>query len=166
MHICVFAVICLISVSFFSQMYFLIAVFFFVSHSVVDMLWENTARHLLRQAFLRQASHPPSPSPIVTPRRGHSVCRQDALDGFCCELSWGILWFMIWLSAASDEWSLTAMLGNDESHKMQRRSPFFSDHSLRHPKLQTSFHLRQPYFVILSTDSSLSLSPTPSLYFQ
>lgn len=63
-------------------------------------------------------------------------------------------------------WSLTAMLGYDESHKMQRRPTVFFCHPLRHPNSRHPFHLRQPCFVILSTDSSHSLSPTPFLYFQ
>lgn len=60
--------------------------FLFVIHSVVDMLWDYTARHLLRQPFLCQASSLYSSSPIATPPQGHSVCRQDNFDGFWAEV--------------------------------------------------------------------------------
>ena len=66
--------------------------FLFVIHSVVDMLWDFTARHLLRQPFLCQASSLSSSSPIATPLRGHSVCRQVAFDGFWAEV-FGDSWF-------------------------------------------------------------------------
>lgn len=143
--------------------------FSFVIHSVVDMLWEHTTRHLLRQLFLHQASLLSSSSPVPTPPRGHSVCRRDTLDGFCCELSYSVISDLAfssfrWRSRHSPR-SLTAMLGYDESHKMQRRPTFFC-HPLRYQNFRHSFHLQQPCFVILSADSSLSLPPTHSLYFQ
>lgn len=158
MHICVFVVISLISVSLFTEL-----VLFFLCHSLCS------ACHLLRQAFLRQASLLSSSSPVLTPPRGHSVCRQDALDGFCCELRYSVISDLALSSfrrrSRHSPWSLTAMLGYDESHKMQRRPTFFC-HPLRHPNSRHPFHLQQPCFVILSTDSSLSFPPMPSLYFQ
>ncbi len=156
MHICVFVVISLISVSLFTEL-----VLFFLCHS---LCW---ACHLLRQTFLRQASLLSSSSPVLTPPRGHSVCRRDALDGFCCELRYSVIPDLAFSSftrrSRHSPWSLTAMLGYDESHKMQRRPTFFC-HPLR---LQTffsspatllcySFHWFFPFFP----------PPTPSLYLQ
>lgn len=161
--------VCLLSSLYNLSVTFLLFCFFFVVHSVVDMLWKNTARHLLRQAFLRQASRLSSSSPVPTPPRSHSVCRRSALDGFRCELRYSVISYLAFSSfrcrSRHSPWSLTAMLGYDESHKMQRRVTFFC-HPLRHPNSRHPFHLRHPCFVILSTDSSLSLSPSVPLYFQ
>lgn len=78
--------------------------FFFVIRSVVDMLWKNAAHHLQRQAFPPSgnpllALHPPTPSFVATPRRAHSVCRQDTLDG-------GFLgaFFLLWAEVFFDLW--------------------------------------------------------------
>lgn len=94
-----------------------------------------------------------TPHPIPIPCQGHSVCRLDALDVFCCELSWGILWFMIGLSAASDEQAgilPEAMLGYDESHKMQIAFFFFLSFS------QTP---KTPDILFISGNLTVSFSP-------
>lgn len=142
-------------------------VFWFVIHSVVDMLWEHTAHHLQRQVFLHQTSLLCSSSPVPTLPQGHSVCRREALDGFCGELRYSVIPDLAFSSfrqrSCHSPWSLTAMLGFDGSHKMQR-SPKYFCHHLRRQNSRHPFHLQQPCFFFLSTDSSLSLPPTHSLY--
>lgn len=91
---------------------------------------------------------------------GQSVCRWEAVDGF-----WGSLGFFIWLSLLISHWSLTGMLGYDESHKMQRRQTFFC-HLLQRQNSRHPFHLQQPCFLILYADFLPFSSPKAPLHLQ
>ncbi len=119
-----------------------------VIQSAVDMLWACfTACHLLRDAFCCRARLLSSFSPIAVPPWGLLIHGQDSLDSFCCELRCCLIFDL----ALGVVILPVAMLGYEESHKMQR--PTFFCHPLRYP------NSRHACFVILSTDSSLSLLP-------
>lgn len=102
MNICVCVVISLISLSLFTDVLSHI-VFFFVIHSVVDMLWEHTTCHLLRQAFFPLSSF----YLFFLPSHPHFSSRPLGMQ--TRRSWWFLLWaevfcdFWFWLSAASDE---------------------------------------------------------------
>lgn len=169
-------VVSLISVSLFTDMHFQLC-FSFVNHSVVDMLrvcysvsFSATGFSFFRQAIL-------SP-PFFLHSRAHSFSRPLGMQRrhswwfflfFSCKLRYSVISDLAFSGfrrkSHRSPRSLTAMFGYDKSHRTQRRLTFFCL-PLRHPNSRRAFHLRQPRFVILAADSSLSLpSPHPPSIF-
>ena len=171
MRICVFVVISLISLSLFTDV---------LSRRTVPLCQSLCCGHAVRaySTSFSETGFPPSSSHFsflssspaaATPPWGRSVCRRDALDGFFA-VSWGILWFLIQLSSSirrgsrHSPRSLTAMLGSDESHKMQDQ----------HFSVILS-NAQTPDILFISSNLALLFSPlilpflfppTPSFYFQ
>lgn len=102
MNICVCVVIAHISLSLFTAVLSHI-VFLFVIDSVVDMLWEHRACHLLRQDFFPLSSF----YSFFLPSHPDFSSRPLGMQTRCSW--WFLLWaevfcdFWFWLSAASDE---------------------------------------------------------------
>lgn len=155
----------------FPQMYFLVAVLLFFSLSLT-VLWTCCERIQLvsywdriSQSSLSTTTHPP-PYP-------HSLSGPVGMQTRC---SW---WFLLWAELRYSviyDWAFSSFWWTSShspwSHvriwEPQNADRFFfffiilsDSKNSRH-----SFHLWQPYFVILSSDFPLSLSPTPFLYFQ
>lgn len=141
-------------------------VFWFVIHSVVDMLGEHTAHHLRRQVFLHQTSLLCSSSPVPTLPQGHSVCRREALDVFCGELRYSVVPDLAFSSFIGRSCHSTLKPDSHvriwwEPQNAEKSDIFLS--SSQTPKLQTSFSSLATLLSFLSTNSSLSLPLTHSL---
>lgn len=166
MHICEFVVIPLISLSHITDLFSVYC--FSLSFT---LLWTccETIQHVIYWDSLSSVKRllfiPPLPLPLLL----KATLYADKTILMVFELRYSVIPDLTFYSFRQNShhspWSMTAMLGYDESHKMQRELTFFC-HPLRCPNSRHPIHLQEPCLVILSTDYSLSLSPTPSLFLQ